>query len=75
MDTFIPWLYKSYIQPQLEARAKKSPIAFALSSLEDGLEPGYLQDLAQAKEFWATQAFLLGLRLGQGLSDASPANQ
>ncbi len=67
----ISWFYKSYIQPQLEAQAEKEPIAFVFSSLENGLEPGYLQDYAQAKEFWATRAFLLGLRTGQGLSDAS----
>lgn len=72
---FMSYLYKSYIQPQLEARAKKCPVAFAISSLENGLEPGYLQDLSQAKEFWTIQAFLLGLRLGQGLSDASLTDQ
>ena len=75
MDRFMSWLYKSYIQPQLDIQAKKDPIALTFSSLENGLEPGYLQDYAQAKEFLATQAFLLGLRLGQGLSDASLAGQ
>ena len=71
MDTFMSFLYTSYIQPQLELQIKKDPISFALSSLENGLEPSYLQDLQKFTQFLATRAFLLGLRTGQGLSDAS----
>ncbi len=72
---FMSWFYKSYIQPQLEAQAKGDPIAFAFSSLENGLESGYRQDYEQAREYWAVRSFLLGLRLGQGLSDASRPRQ
>lgn len=68
---FMSWLYQNYLQPQLEAQINEDPIAFAFSSLENSLEPGYHQDFLQAREFLVTRSFLLGLRLGQGLSDAS----
>lgn len=71
MDSFMSWFYRIYLHPQLKAQAEKGPIAFTFSSLENSLDPNYLPDLLQAKEFWATRAFLLGLRMGQGLSDAS----
>ena len=71
MDSFMSWFYNIYLQPQLESQANKEPIAFTLSCLENSLGPDLLPDLLQAREFWATRAFLLGLRMGQGLSDAS----
>lgn len=72
---FMHWLYTGYILPRLEAQASKDPIAFTFPCLENHLDPDCHQDLHQAKEFWATRAFLLGLRLGQGLSDASGLRQ
>lgn len=71
---FMSWLYQNYIKTQLDPQIDDL-IAFSFSSLENGLEWSCRQDLERVKEFWAVRAFLLGLRLGQGLSDATRACQ
>ncbi len=69
------WFYKNYILPQLDAQLKGSPVAFTAASLTGSLESDYLPDYKTVREYWAIHAFLLGLRLGQGLSDASGLGQ
>ena len=66
MSDFLRWLYANYIRPQLD-KAPPEEYEMSLSQLENGLPPYLRGDYEQAREFTALQAFLLGLRTGQGL--------
>lgn len=64
MSDFMLWLYANYIKPQMGTLTRESDYALRLELLQSQLADGGLEDL----EFTAIQAFLLGLRTGEGLA-------
>ena len=71
MSDFMFWLYANYIKPQVDA-ALRGPYAFPLDTLQNELCESQRRDLDKALEFTAIQAFLLGLRTGEGLALSRP---
>lgn len=69
MTDFMRWLYAHYILPSLRA-ADRSGYGEAISSLENDLAGDRRTDYDLALEFYAGEAFLLGLRTGAGLGSA-----
>ena len=69
MTDFTRWLYTNYIKPQLDA-ANIRGYEQALSLMDTSLDTGLRLPYEQTLEFYAGNAFLLGLRTGAGLSDA-----
>lgn len=67
MTDFMPWLYTHYIKPQIDA-APKGDYSYPMDALENVLRLAERDDLSQALEFTAIQAFLLGMRTGAGLA-------
>lgn len=72
MSDFMPWLYAHYIKPQIDA-APKGDYIWHMDALLNNLRPSDKEQLAKALEFTAIQAFLLGLRTGEGLARQIPA--
>ena len=72
MNDFTRWLYANYIKPQLETLTKESDYALRIELLQGQLDGGGMEDLDKALEFTAIQAFLLGLRTGEGLALSRP---
>ena len=68
MSDFMLWLHANYIKPQLETLTKESDYALRIELLQGQLDGGGMEDLDRALEFTAIQAFLLGLRTGEGLA-------
>ena len=69
MSDFMKFLYANYIKPHLDTLPREDhPPDFSL--LENILTPDALENFSKTQEFTAVYAFLLGLRTGQGLSDA-----
>ncbi len=68
MSDFMKWLYANYIKPHIERPAQGSDYALRWELLESQLEEHGLEDLEKALEVQAVQAFLLGVRTGQGLA-------
>ena len=68
MSDFLLWLHANYIKPQLGTLTKESDYALRIELLQDQLDGGGMEDLDKALEFTAIQAFLLGLRTGEGLA-------
>ena len=68
MSDFMLWLYAHYIKPQIGTLSRESDYALRLELLQGQLDKGGLEDLDKALEFTAIQAFLLGLRTGEGLA-------
>ena len=66
MSDFIRWLYANYVKPQLE---QTSPIGYeqALSMMDTSLDQQLHKEYSRALEFYASAAFLLGVRMGAGL--------
>lgn len=67
MSDFMPWLYAGYIRPQLQA-VLGDDYASHLNMVKQHLPPNRRQSLEKCLELTASQAFLLGLRTGAGLS-------
>lgn len=69
MTDFTRWLYAQYIKPQLDS---KSTLGYeeCLSLMDTCLDSGLRRSYERALEFYAANAFLLGLRTGAGLSAA-----
>lgn len=67
MTYFLPWLYANYIKPQIDA-APKGTYAYPVDALNNMLCPSNREDFDKTMEFTAIQAFLLGLRTGEGLA-------
>lgn len=67
MSDFTQWLYANYIRPQLRA-AEAGDYGFHFDLLKNELVPAQQRSLEKCMEFTAIQAFLLGLRTGEGLS-------
>ena len=74
MSDFMLWLYANYIKPQLGTLTRESDYALRLELLQSQLVDGGLEDLDKALEFTAIQAFLLGLRTGEGLCQVSQSS-
>ena len=72
MFGFMLWLHANYIKPQLETLTKESDYALRIELLQGQLDGGGMEDLDRALEFTAIQAFLLGLRTGEGLALSRP---
>ena len=68
MSDFMLWLHANYIKPQLGTFTKESDYALRIELLQGQLDGGGMEDLDKALEFTAIQAFLLGLRTGEGLA-------
>ena len=69
MTDFTRWLYAEYIKPQLEERDATGYEA-SLSLMETTLDEGQQKEYARVLEFYAGNAFLLGLRTGARLREA-----
>ncbi|MDE7244556.1 MAG: hypothetical protein K2O18_11385 [Oscillospiraceae bacterium] len=69
MTDFMRWLYAHYIAPQLE---KADPTGYenSLSLMEMCLDPDLLREYRRTLEFYAGNAFLLGLYTGAGLQSS-----
>ncbi len=67
MPDFLLWLHANYIKPQLDA-APLGAYAYPMDALRNVLCDDGRQDLDKTLEFTAIQAFLLGLRTGEGLA-------
>lgn len=67
MTDFMPWLYANYIKPHIDA-APKGGYFWPIGALVNDLPPAGQDQLAKALEFTAIQAFLLGMRTGEGLA-------
>lgn len=66
MNDFMQWLYANYIKPQLDTKdisAYETSLSLMDTSLNEHLKFQY----GRALEFYASHAFLLGLRTGAGL--------
>jgi len=68
MSDFMLWLYANYIKTQMGKPAQGSDYALRQELLESQLADGGLEDLEKVLEFQSVQAFLLGLRTGEGLA-------
>ena len=66
MNYFMRWLYANYIKPQI---GKKDISAYetSLSLMDNCLNDELREEYNRTLEFYATHAFLLGLRTGVGL--------
>lgn len=67
MTDFMPWLYANYIKPQIDA-APKGGYSWPIDALINNLPPSDQDQLAKTLEFTGIQAFLLGMRTGEGLA-------
>ena len=72
MSDFMLGLHANYIKPQLGTLTKESDYALRIELLQGQLDGGGMEDLDRALEFTAIQAFLLGLRTGEGLALSRP---
>lgn len=70
MNDFMKWLYTCYIKPQIgkqDISAYETSLSLMDTCLDEELKAQYRRIL----EFYATHAFLLGLRTGAGLTYSS----
>lgn len=67
MNDFTRWLYTNFIKPQLDT-ADPCGYEQALSIMDTSLDKPIRLEYDKALEFYAGNAFLLGLRTGEGLS-------
>ena len=70
MNDFMKWLYANYIKPQVEEKdfsAYETSLSLMDTNLDEYLKTQYNRTL----EFYASHAFLLGLRTGVGLTYSS----
>ncbi len=67
MSDFMLWLHANYIKPQLDATPKQD-YDFHFDLIRNNLCATQWESLDKALEFTAIQAFLLGLRTGEGLA-------
>ncbi len=69
MTDFTRWLYANYIKPHIEHQ-DRTGYEQPLAVLAIDLMPEQRRDIERLLEFYAVNAFLLGLRTGAGLSTA-----
>lgn len=70
MNDFMRWLYANYIKPQLD-ETDTSAYETSLSLMDTCLDEHLKAQYNRALEFYASHAFLLGLRTGAGLAYSS----
>ena len=68
MTDFNQWLYANYIKPYLE-QCPRTGYEMELDFTSD-LCPSQIAVYERVLEFWASRAFLLGVKTGAGLRDA-----
>ena len=66
MNDFMPWLYANYIKPQLDTK-DISAYETSLSLMDTNLDEYLKTQYDRVLKFYASHAFLLGLRTGAGL--------
>ncbi len=66
MNDFMRWLYAHYIKPQLSLR-EPTGYEMSLSLMDTELTEEMRREYARTVEYYAGEAFLLGLRTGAGL--------
>ena len=69
MTDFMRWLYANYIKPALD-KQDSTGYETCLSLMDTTLDPDLMPQYERTLEFYAGNAFLLGLRTGAGLRDA-----
>ncbi len=69
MTNFLDWLYFHYILPAIE-EADPGEYQDSLNHLEKTLTIGQQIDMNRAVEFYASNAFMLGLRTGIAVQGA-----
>lgn len=72
MSDFALWLYANYICPQLDA-IEKNNYESDFYLLERALSPASQIHMDRVLAFTAIQAFLLGFRTSEGLTDLPPS--
>ena len=71
MSDFMKWLYAHYIRPELD-NVPQDAYEMWLSLMDNEMTPELREDYEKCQEFTAINAFLLGLRTGQGLPGLNP---
>ena len=66
MDKFMEWLYFHYIMPVLED-TDRGAYEENIIRLREALDARQTTDFEMTLEFYASAAFLLGVRMGAGL--------
>ena len=66
MNDFMQWLYANYIKPYLD-KQDISAYETSLSLMDTNLDEYLKSQYGRVLEFYASHAFLLGLRTGAGL--------
>ena len=67
MSDFMLWLHANYIRPQIDAQ-KKGDYSFHFDLVRNSLPASERLSMDKCLEFTASEAFLLGVRTGAGLS-------
>lgn len=67
MNTFMSELYHQFIKPYLDEKLEGSPYEMSMALIDSDIHPSDRALFAQAREYDAVYAFLLGLRVGAGL--------
>lgn len=73
MNDFVRWLYANYIKPQLDA-ADPDGYEQSLSVMNTTLDVSLSAEYEKTLEYYCGNAFLLGLRTGEGLCHAVKGN-
>lgn len=74
MNDFMRWLYANYIKPQLDA-ASPEGYEQSLSGINTTLDTNLRAEYEKTLEYYCGNAFLLGLRTGEGLCCAAKGNR
>ena len=64
---FKQWLYAHYIKPYLD-QCPRQGYDMELSLFENCLDPDERAQMDRVLEFWASRAFMLGVKTGAGLA-------
>ena len=71
MSDFLLWLHANYIRLQIDAQEKED-YSFHFDLMHNELPPSIRLSMNKCLEFTAVQAFLLGMRTGEGLTPLPP---
>lgn len=72
MTDFMRWLYAHYIQPEIMA-GDPTGYETPLSLMDTCLDPYLREQYERAVEYYASRAFCLGFRTGQGMAGSLAA--
>lgn len=70
MNDFMRWFYANYIKPQI-GKQDISCYETSFSLMDNCLSDELKEDYDRTLEFYASHAFILGLRTGAGLTYSS----